>query len=68
VAYHSVSAEFAIDRDFSFLIGVSNLFDKKPPLVSTVGTPIGNFGQVPTLASYYDYLGRRFFASVRAGF
>ena len=31
VAYHSLSAEVQVTRDFSFLFGVSNLFDKKPP-------------------------------------
>ncbi|HEX8578141.1 MAG TPA: TonB-dependent receptor [Allosphingosinicella sp.] len=68
VAYHSLSADIRVNDKFTFLVGVSNLFDKKPPRVSSVGTPISGFGQVPTLASYYDYLGRRFFASVRAGF
>jgi iron complex outermembrane receptor protein len=66
VAYHSLSAELKATDDFTFLLGVSNLFDKKPPLVSTVGTPITAFAQVPLLASYYDYYGRRFFVSVRA--
>jgi iron complex outermembrane recepter protein len=45
---------------------VSTLFHKKPPLVSTVGTPISTFGQVPLLGSYYDYFGRRFFVSAKA--
>jgi iron complex outermembrane receptor protein len=66
VAYHSLSAEVEATDNFSFLFGVSNLFDTKPPLVSTVGTPISAFGQVPLLGSYYDYYGRRFFVSARA--
>jgi iron complex outermembrane receptor protein len=68
VAYHSLSAEIQATRDFTFLFGVANLFDKKPPLVSTVGTPISAFAQVPTLGSYYDYYGRRFFVSAKARF
>ena len=70
VAYHSLSAEIQATKDFSFLFGVSNLFDKKPPLVSTVGSPItgGAFAQVPLLGSYYDYYGRRFFVSANAKF
>jgi iron complex outermembrane receptor protein len=70
VAYHSLSAEIQATQDFSFLFGVSNLFDKKPPLVSTVGSPItgGAFAQVPLLGSYYDYYGRRFFVSANAKF
>jgi len=66
VAYHSLSAEVQVTRDFSFLFGVSNLFDKKPPSVSTVGAPISTFAQVPLLGSYYDYFGRRFFVSAKA--
>ncbi len=68
VAYHSISAEIEAAKGFTFLFGVSNLFDKKPPLVSTVGTPIDAFAQVPLLGSYYDYYGRRFFVNARAKF
>ena len=68
VAYHSLSAEWQATKNFTVLAGVSNLFDKKPPLVSTFGTPITAFAQVPLLGSYYDYYGRRFFASVKASF
>ena len=68
VAYHSLSAELEVAKDFTFLLGVSNLFDKKPPLISTVGAPISGFAQVPLLGSYYDYYGRRFFASANAKF
>jgi iron complex outermembrane receptor protein len=68
VAYHSLSAELEVTKDFNFLLGISNLFDKKPPLVSTVAAPITPFAQVPLLGSYYDYYGRRFFVSARAKF
>ncbi len=66
VAYHSLSGEIQVGDNYSFLFGVSNLFDKKPPLVSTVADPIGAFAQVATNGSYYDYYGRRFFVSVKA--
>lgn len=66
VAYHSISVEVQATKDVSFLFGIANLFDKDPPLVSTVGTPISAFAQVPLLGSYYDYLGRRFFVSIKA--
>ena len=68
VAYHSLSAEIEAAKGFTFLFGVSNLFDKKPPRVSTVGTPIAAFGQAPLLGSYYDYYGRRLFVSAKAHF
>jgi len=70
VAYHSLSAEIEAAKNFTFLVGVSNIFDKKPPRVSTVGSPIvgGAFAQVPLLGSYYDYYGRRLFVSAKAKF
>ncbi len=48
VAYHSLSADIQATKNIDLLVGVANLFDKKPPYVSTVGTPIGAFGQVAT--------------------
>ena len=66
VAYHSLSADIQATKNIDLLVGVANLFDKKPPYVSTVGTPIGAFGQVATNGSYYDYLGRRVFFSIKA--
>ena len=68
VAYHSISAEIQATKNFSFIVGVANIFNKKPPAVSTVGSPItgGAFGQTPLLGSYYDYIGRRVFVTARA--
>ncbi|HEX6741459.1 MAG TPA: TonB-dependent receptor, partial [Sphingomicrobium sp.] len=68
VAYHSLSVELQATKNFSFTVGVANLFNKKPPTVSTVGSPItgGAFAQVPLLGSYYDYIGRRIFVTARA--
>ncbi len=66
VAYHSLSGEIQVGSNYSFLFGVSNLFDTKPPRVSTVADPIGAFAQVAVNGSYYDYYGRRFFVSVKA--
>lgn len=68
VAYHSISAEIQATRNFTFTVGMANIFNKKPPLVSTVGSPItgGAFAQVPLLGSYYDYIGRRVFVTARA--
>jgi iron complex outermembrane receptor protein len=68
VAYHSLSAEIRPAEGVSFLVGVANLLNRKPPLVSTVGAPIATFYQVPLLGSYYDYLGRRLFVSAKFQF
>jgi len=68
VTYHSLSVEFQATKNFTFTVGVANMFNKKPPLVSTVGSPItgGAFAQVPLLGSYYDLIGRRVFVTARA--
>ena len=66
VAYHSASVEFQATKNFSFIVGVANLFNKKPPAVSNVGSQISSFGQAPLLGTYYDYIGRRVFVTARA--
>jgi iron complex outermembrane receptor protein len=69
VAYHAMSVTREIGEKFEFTLGVANIFDKKPPRVSTViNGGIDTLGQVPVFASQYDYLGRRFFVSVRGAF
>lgn len=68
--YHNVSVSRAIgDRDeFELTLGVANLFDTRPPRVSTLnGGQIATIGQVP-VASQYDLLGRRFFLNVTRKF
>ncbi len=66
VAYHSFSAEIQATKNFSFTIGVANIFNKKPPFVSNVGSQISSFGQIPLLGTYYDWIGRRVFVTARA--
>lgn len=64
--YHSLSLSRDVADRFRITLGVANLFDTPPPRVSTVvaGTaPV--IGQAPAFGTQYDYLGRRFFLSVR---
>ena len=69
VAYHAMSVTREIADKFEFTLGVANIFDKKPPRVSTVfNGGISVLGQVPVFASQYDYLGRRVFINVRGSF
>ncbi|WP_197018430.1 TonB-dependent receptor domain-containing protein [Sphingomonas sp. URHD0057] len=64
--YHnaSVTQRFAGDR-YELTVGVANLFDTKPPRISTPA--VVNIGQVPAV-SQYDWLGRRLFFSAKARF
>ena len=58
---------FDIADEFTFRLGVQNLFDKDPPLVgaSAGATDVNAANTFPTV---YDSLGRTFFAGVTAKF
>ena len=64
--YHnaSVTQRFANDR-YELTLGVANLFDTKPPRISTPA--VQSIGQVAAV-SQYDWLGRRLFFSAKARF
>lgn len=65
--YHSASVTRSIaEGKFRMTLGVSNLFDTKPPRPSGTGGPTGVTGQIPTSGTQYDLLGRRAFISVSA--
>ncbi len=61
VVYHTVSTEYTHD-DWTFRLGVSNLFDEHPPAVSDADS--GN----SLIVSQYDYLGRRVFLNLTKAF
>lgn len=65
--YHDLQAKFAAgeDRNYEFYVGVINLLDKQPPVVSDLAN---QWPGTNTVASTYDLLGRRFYAGVRAKF
>lgn len=66
--YHSASITRRIANDrYQITMGISNLFDTKPPKISPAGV-FGDIGQVAGLGSQYDWLGRRFFVNVKARF
>ncbi len=59
--YHTLSTEYTRD-DWTFRIGVSNVFDEHPPAVSDADS--GN----SLIVSQYDYLGRRVFLNLSKSF
>lgn len=61
VIYHTLSTEYTRD-DWTFRIGISNLFDEHPPAVSDADS--GN----SLIVSQYDYLGRRMFVNLTKTF
>lgn len=58
---HSVSVGYDMD-DWNIMVGVRNLFDKAPDLISAGAGD--RYGNVPIYASQYDWYGRTFFARV----
>lgn len=66
--YHNISISQEINDRFDITVGVSNLFNTRPPRVSVL-----NGGQISTLgpvvaASQYPFVGRRAFLNVSAKF
>lgn len=65
--YFDLTGVFYVSDNFKLDLGVSNLFDKKPPL-SASGQNGGNGEQSNTYPTVYDVLGRSFFISGRLTF
>lgn len=67
IVYHNVSVSHDFGNGFSAILGVSNLFDKRPPAASNIGWN----GQVlggALFYSQYDWEGRRFFLNLTKNF
>jgi iron complex outermembrane recepter protein len=56
--YHSASVRYS-HNDWDVLVGVNNLFDADPPVVSS--GVASRYGNTPAFATQYDWLGRRAF-------
>ncbi len=56
-----------IKDTMTFRIGVNNVFDRDPPLISQASLP-GTVGNGNVLVGTYDYLGRKVFVSLTADF
>lgn len=66
--YHNFSLTKEIDDKFEITLGVSNLFDTRPPRVSVLnGGQISMLGPV-VAASQYSFVGRRAFINVSRKF
>lgn len=65
--YHDLQAKFSVgeQRNYEFYLGVNNLFDKQPEVVTDLAN---QWPGTNTVASSYDLLGRRFYAGLRAKF
>jgi outer membrane receptor protein involved in Fe transport len=66
-SYFDLTSAFDIGQHYQFAVGVSNLFDKDPPLAASTQNG-GNGEQSNTFPTLYEVLGRSFFASARLKF
>ena len=66
--YHNVSITRNIGDRYRFIVGISNLFNRQPPLVSNADAVISSIGNAPIFGTQYDLIGRRAFVSVQAKF
>jgi outer membrane receptor protein involved in Fe transport len=65
--YFDVAARLEVLKNFTMTMTISNIFDKKPPIVgNTIGATAFNSGN--TYPSTYDALGRRMNVGVRLKF
>jgi outer membrane receptor protein involved in Fe transport len=66
-SYFDLTSAFDIGEHYQFAVGVSNLLDKDPPLIASAQNG-GNGEQSNTFPTFYEVLGRSFFASARLKF
>jgi iron complex outermembrane receptor protein len=65
-AYHDLQATAEVGSRFTITLGVKNLFDTQPPLITTPARTVN--GTVPTVAAIYDTRGRFFYSSAAIKF
>lgn len=73
ISYLDLAATYQLpfqDQDISLRVGINNLTNRNPPVVTLVGLPLTTVFAPPsnTFASLYDALGRVFFVGVHANF
>ena len=63
---HSASIRYETKR-FTLTLGMRNIFDKKPPKITTDNPLVNTVSNVP-IQGGYDFLGRTFFVNTRVSF
>jgi iron complex outermembrane recepter protein len=64
--YLDLAFSWAVDKSLTVRAGVNNVFDKDPPIVSSVIADPAIFGNGNTFPQIYDTLGRLFFINLTA--
>ena len=66
--YLDLAAVWTVDKSLTVRVGVNNVFDKDPPIVSSVIADPAIFGNGNTFPQVYDTLGRLVFINLTAKF
>jgi outer membrane receptor protein involved in Fe transport len=62
--YFDLAATARVEDKFTFRVGVNNILDKTPPILSATASPIGSFGNGNTYPGIYDAVGRYMFVGL----
>lgn len=65
-SYIDIQASLPLKDTITLRLGMNNVFDKNPPLVSQAS--LGGFGNGNTFPGTYDFLGRQLFVNITADF
>jgi len=66
--YFDLAASWNVNKTFTVRAGINNIFDKDPPIVSSILADPAIFGNGNTFPQMYDTLGRLVFVSAVAKF
>ncbi len=62
--YFDLAATIRVADKVTYRLGVNNVLDKTPPILSATASPIGSFGNGNTYPGIYDALGRYLFVGL----
>ncbi|MCX7863667.1 MAG: TonB-dependent receptor, partial [Novosphingobium sp.] len=67
---HALSVQFRLDQLGELTLGISNLFNEKPPTVSQTANSRGPYKRIGNFfnSSNYDYVGRSVFVNLSRRF
>jgi len=62
--YFDLAATIRVADKVTYRLGVNNVLDKTPPILSATASPIGSFGNGNTYPGIYDAIGRYLFVGL----
>ncbi|MES2420995.1 MAG: hypothetical protein V4595_06795 [Pseudomonadota bacterium] len=62
--YFDLAGTVRVEDKFTFRLGVNNILDNTPPILSATASPIGSFGNGNTYPGIYEAIGRYLFVDM----